>query len=712
MKLTQVSQADETLNIGNKSTWRIGLLFAALLLFMLSQALNYQDTKQIEARDQLLTQEIIQQGELATLKISQEFNQIKQATADIETALTQNKLTNKEIRQLIANTVNTTHGAFRGGVVFKKNRFDPSLPLYSPFYQKGADNKLLQQLSDNYDYTIEDDPLSKRPRTFWFHQPLKEGAMWLPPYYGTSAKSWIAEYIRPFHSNYDGLSQNGFDGIIFLNLSLSGLSKIVSQLDLAQSGYGFILTSDNTLISYPDQSLLGKNINQIKSQNSLFNNILTQKNKGQISVFTHPINKKECWLFFSPIAGTQDTLGILVWADELRATQGLSQASLPLDKIASLLCLIALILILSCLFFPNNLIRLGYRFSILISLIMFISLINLWADQLNGKQSFFSENQVFEAVNVNNLLLKNPYLTEESLLSKAHIKESKNHEISLNIKNLSMLAPGVIQVIGTLSIDHLSDLPDTPPLFFPLANATEWEKLESTKQTQSWKFIADIKQPFNYASFPFDMEEVKIQIKGKGPLANKVITPNFHSYPSMAPKDLPGLSPNKIEVKGWKTEQSYFSYEIFEQEKKSLLSFNILIKRNITGPIITHLLPLIMVSCLAFCTLLLWSKTEKKMSLWGFSSATVLEQCAALFFILVISHVSLRDELEAKGMIFLEYFYFGTYAQIVFVAIAAIIYTSNISVHILDYREGLIIKMLYWPFYFLFCISITLINFL
>lgn len=687
--------------------WRFGLILSAALFFVTGYLLIKQQQKTERIQDELLVQEIIQQGNLATLEISQQLQKIKQTTEDIADQLTRETLDDKQIRQMIKQKVLVTEGAFRGGVVFKRNRFDRQFPLYSPYFQKGGINTDHQQLSDRYDYTQADTRAPNKPRTFWFHQPLKQGAMWLPPYYGTSANSWISEYIRPFSAQYDGEANNGYDGIIFLNLSLNGLSRIVSQLELAQSGFGFIVTSKDQLISYPVQPYLGQNIRQIQQQDTFFKTIIAQRDKGPITTFTHPINKKECWLFFSQISGTNDTLGILVWADELRAKQHIKRPTLPLDKFAWLATLVACILLLACFRFPNTMINLGYRFSILISTIMLISLISLWTDKLNGELSLFSEHQVFEEVNVNNLLLKNTdYLSQNTPL-----ENRKKTILSINIKAINLLDPGTVQIVGNLSLDDLKGSPEDPPVFFPLANSSEWEKLEDNGQTQTWKFTSAIRQPFDYASFPFDMEEIKIQIQGKKQLSNNILVPKFTAYHDMAPASLPGIDQNSLELSGWQSKQSYFSYHIIKAKKQGILEFNLVVKRDITGPIITHFLPLIMVSCLAFCTLLLWTKNETKITLWGFSSATILEQCAALFFILVISHISLRDELEAKGMIFLEYFYFATYTQIIFVAVAAIIYTSDIPFRILDFKEGLIIKMLYWPSCFLICLLITLAQF-
>ena len=276
--------------------------------------------------------------------ISIKYNLEKSPT--LKQKILSQKLSDKKIREAIKLIVEETDGAYRGGIVFKKNRFNESHLLYSPFYQKGIKNNTKQQISDNYDYTIPDITSLKEtntgqqtPRTFWFHEPLKKGAMWLPPYYGTRAKNWLSEYIRPFSSNYDNDTNNGYDGIIFMNFSLSGLSKITSKLDLGNSGYAFILSNKDVLISYPDKEFLGQSLSDIQTQDKLIETLIALRHKGDMTRFIHPINKKEAWLIFKPIKGSDFSLGILVLAEEVRAKFNIG-AVFPYNNV-SLVCTIA-----------------------------------------------------------------------------------------------------------------------------------------------------------------------------------------------------------------------------------------------------------------------------------------------------------------------------------------------------------------------------------
>ena len=162
----------------------------------------------------------------------------------------------------------------------------------------------------------------------------------------------------------------------------------------------------------------------------------------------------------------------------------------------------------------------------------------------------------------------------------------------------------------------------------------------------------------------------------------------------------------------WKLLQSYFSYQtdkLYNGHQTVNLKYNMVIQRSITGPLISHIMPLLVVSFLTYCMLLLWTKDEKQQALWGFNTATVLQYCASLFFILVIAHVALREELNAQGVIFIEYFYFLAYLQIIFTSIGALAYTTEMKIHALEYQQGLRVKQWYWPLLLMLSLIITLL---
>jgi len=674
------------------------MIIISITLFMLGIIFSTLHEKSITQVDNELTEFILKQAESANIEIANQLNLIQRATLRIEKKIVKDQLTEEKIRQVIKEAVETTPGAYRAGIAFKRNRFNIEHPLFSPYYQKGAVNSSNQALSLSYDYTQLDDKAVNTPSTFWFHQPLNQGPMWLAPYFGLVADNWLAEFSRPFYANYDKDYNNGYDGAIFMNLSLSGLSKMTAKLKLEDSSFAFILSDQNKLIAYPDKQWLGQPLMQIKKFDINLKTILKQRNKASISRFIHPINKKESWIIFKPIKGSQYTLGIMVWAEEIRAKHNVSK-HFPYDILSYLTFISSIFVLIASIRFPKTHSKALYRLSWVISLILVTSLAFISYKELNHDISQLSLHQVYETVNVNNVLLKQ---------GQASRYENKHIPFQISLSSIKFTSPSSIQIIGKLKLNKVLITQVKPPIFFPMAFRTQWESLD--KQDAEWKFTTSIKQPFDYASFPFDKEKISLLIQVKNQYKHSLLVPNFKRYPSMSPQDLPGIKQKRVRINGWSLEESYFSYEFSDDEIEGV-AFNLIIKRNLTGPLITYLLPILMILSLAYFTLLMWTKESDMLILWGFSFSSVLARSSSLFFILILSHISLRESLEAKGIIFLEFYYLASYSVLICITISSMLYLSNNQSYLINYQDGLILKLIYWPYFLLFCLITSLIQF-
>jgi hypothetical protein len=82
-----------------------------------------------------------------------------------------------------------------------------------------------------------------------------------------------------------------------------------------------------------------------------------------------------------------------------------------------------------------------------------------------------------------------------------------------------------------------------------------------------------------------------------------------------------------------------------------------------------------------------------------------------LFFVVIIAHINLRDDLATQGVIYLESFYFVLYGAILIIALNSLLVTSNVQFQVLRYRDNLIPKLLYWPVIMLISFVVTLFAF-
>ena len=682
-----------------KALHRLGILswLAAIGLFYTVQ--NVQQQQDTEIRKQLIAQ-----SKQATALLGEQLQHLVDGANQLANGLNEKPLADEEIRALIARVIENTHGAFRGGVVFKRDRFSTQHPLYSPFYQKGAANAQDQQISQCYDYTQPDKNQGDGPRTYWFHDPIEQGPMWLEPYYGTTANEWLAEYSLPFQSSYDGQTDNGYDGLVFANFSLAGLNRIVAQLDLGDTGFGFVLTQSGNIISYPDSEILGQNINEQAANSEILKTIRKYHTRGQISTLRHPISEQESWLLFHKIPGTKMLLGVVTNANELRRN---GKVNWHYWYLITFLCVMGSGAFCCALRLPGSRNAIAIRISTFVSLLLVVSLLQLWALKNNSQPPERYARQVVDREGVTALLQREVTFQPG--------KSEKGLTLSIWIDSIDFIDSDDINLVGELWLD--SSFPGLPPVYFPNATKTLWEPLNGSNR---WKFVTNIKQPFDYGSFPFDTKEMTLSVAANHRANSPILIPAFEHYADMTPTETPGLDVDIIGLGDWDIQESYFSYRMrpdnhwaaVDPVKPALrnsatLQYKVLLKRQLVGPIISHIFPLLVVSFLVFCMLMLWTRQRDRQETWGFSPATVLKYCASLFFILVISHVSLRDSLNAKGMIFVEYFYFVTYLQLIFIAIAAILFTSHKRLRWIQHRDGAPIKLLYWPLYLAMAVVVS-----
>lgn len=141
-------------------------------------------------------------------------------------------------------------------------------------------------------------------------------------------------------------------------------------------------------------------------------------------------------------------------------------------------------------------------------------------------------------------------------------------------------------------------------------------------------------------------------------------------YPLIVPVAQPGLG-ERFELPGWEVERSYFSYEadpynttfgiadFAARGNTPELHFNVLLSRDFLEPFISRMLPVIVVSALAFAVLLMVTSNRTTPAEFGTSQTlSSLAFLGALMFVLILGHNSLRSSLGTSEIIYLEWFYF------------------------------------------------------
>ena len=198
------------------------------------------------------------------------------------------------------------------------------------------------------------------------------------------------------------------------------------------------------------------------------------------------------------------------------------------------------------------------------------------------------------------------------------------------------------------------------------------------------------------------------------------LIPDLKAYDATGVQDSFGID-KQIVLGGWELETTYFDYKstcydtdfgisnYVGQNGFPELYYNIVIARKSGNALTIHMLPLFLVATLLFSSLLIITSKPNLISAFGFSTSGVLGACSALFFVVMLAHIQLREQFAGSGLVYLEYFYFLMYGALVFIAVNTFIFSVQAAsaLKFIYYRDNLIPKLLYWPIILLCMVIIT-----
>ena len=139
----------------------------------------------------------------------------------------------------------------------------------------------------------------------------------------------------------------------------------------------------------------------------------------------------------------------------------------------------------------------------------------------------------------------------------------------------------------------------------------------------------------------------------------------------------------------WKLLNTFFDYRkqdynttfgIYGQgirDNQPELYFNIVIKRRLVNSFIVYILPLAIIACLVFATLMMITKNEEQASIFGINTSGIIGVCSGLFFVVLVSQVQIREEFAGSSIVYVEFFYPLIYISLLGVSVNSFIFSSS-----------------------------------
>ncbi len=233
---------------------------------------------------------------------------------------------------------------------------------------------------------------------------------------------------------------------------------------------------------------------------------------------------------------------------------------------------------------------------------------------------------------------------------------------------------------------------------------------EGNEEVIGWYFEATLRQPFDYVDYPFDHKTVWVRMWPKEFSKNIVLVPDFDAYKSTGLNDVFGIEKD-IVLGTWVRQNTFFDYKLksydtnfglshyIGQDNFPELYYNFVIKRKFENAFIVYLLPLFLVASLLFSALLTVSSNDKLSSRFGFSVSGFIGACSALFFVVMLAHIQLREQFPGSPTVYIEYFYILMYALLVAATANTYLFSINSGkwLKLIHYNDNIIAKVAYWP---------------
>ena len=252
----------------------------------------------------------------------------------------------------------------------------------------------------------------------------------------------------------------------------------------------------------------------------------------------------------------------------------------------------------------------------------------------------------------------------------------------------------------------------------------EFRRKNGSIEVIGWYFDVTLRQPFDYSKYPLDKHSVWIRMWHKDFDRNVILTPDLDSYDSTRPGDAFGIDDDMVQG-GWIIHETYFQYkngdydtnfgiDDYAGEKEfPELYFNIVVGRKFTNAFVINLVPLIIVASMLFSLLMITTSEKEKVTTFGFTTSGAISTTAALFFVVMLAHIHIREKFLGAGIVYIEQFYLTIYAAILLVSLNIYFFSAGRigGRSFIHYRDNFIPKVAFWPLLLVVLTFITFVYF-
>lgn len=629
------------------------------------------------------TNKIIEEGVVSTRELDIDFEIFLKEIEDVADEFVDN-ISNGIIDKdnfvfKLDQTLKFDHNISSIGAIFTPYSFDENLRLYSPYFVKIGTKTRQYSFDSFYDYTTQSVP--------WYDESIESDETWTLPFYDEISNEDYVYFTKTFKMpSTDGKESTG---LIFIGISVEDIKEKISSLNLDYPGHPYLITYDGLYIIQPADKRI-KNPERLKD--------IKVGESGYVKIKDKTTNDT-IYQFYTPLKFSE---WIIVF--EIVESEIIENFSSYRKKVINIIIALTVLLTALAFYFIKPITR-NYE---PVHLFWFFS-IPLFALYILGSVyiCYLGLDYEDKSEKEQNALLNESILEDFKL---DYIRESLNNKeeppifipTGVFIESIDFSSTGTATIKGIIWQKYYKVIHDGVSRNVSISNANDqtlnkfFEKSFDNYTLIEWVFNININSNFDYKKYPFNNENMWLLLKHQEFDKNIVLVPDLDSYKFSSSRYLPGLDKN-ITIRNWKIKNSFFSYtfdsyntnfgikDFIGQSNFPEIYFNIIMGPNILNVFISNFLPVAIALFLMFAIF----KTA--------TSHYVVRPYATLFLALIFLQISLRNNLGANEIVYIEYYYFLTYFIMVGVSLNTVL-LQNSNLGIIKYENNLIPKLFFWPF--------------
>jgi phosphoserine phosphatase RsbU/P len=298
-----------------------GITFKLILFFTLSSALiflllfsfNYRFSRRMiekNVEDNARNLALSKVNRIESVLLS-----VQKVPENLASFLETGSCNKEELLHLLRSLVEKNPEIYGAAIAFEPIEVDGKSTPFAPYFCKSNGKIEFTDLGKtSYQYVRWD----------WYQIPKElRRPCWSEPYYDEGGGNILmATYSAPFYKKVGDKRQ--FTGIVTADISLGGLQEVVSSIKVLQTGYGFLISKNGTIVTHPlkelvmNETLFGVAEAREDPQLREIGRKMIRGESGFVP-FRSIVTENRCWMYYAPIPSNGWSLAVLFPEDEFTA---------------------------------------------------------------------------------------------------------------------------------------------------------------------------------------------------------------------------------------------------------------------------------------------------------------------------------------------------------------------------------------------------------